>query len=140
MKRDSKSDYSELFRKVAYIEPQEGFEQSILNAVHGLQKRRLMVKQGLYAFISCASFVGIVGSVAITLKALSVSGVYQYISLLFSDIETLSYLKEFTLSIAETLPFMKLAIVCAVLAIFIWSLLKTIKTYGYKQTFTTQIA
>ncbi len=140
MKRDSKKDYSELFQKIAFVQPQEGFEQGILNSIHKLQKRRLFAKQSFYALISCASFVGIISSVMFALKALSSSGVYQYVSLLFSDIETLSYLKEFTLSIAESLPFLKIALVFVVVAVFIWSLLKAIKIHGYKEIYTTQVA
>jgi hypothetical protein len=140
MERDSKRDYSEIFQKATYVEPRDGFEQSMLDGIHKLEKRRFFVKQSLYALISCASFAGVIGSVIFALKALSSSGIYDYVSLLFSDIETLSYLKEFTLSIAESLPFLELAFVFAIVAVFIWSLLKTIKAHGYKEIYTTQIA
>jgi hypothetical protein len=74
-----KRDYVELFQKITYAEPRQGFEQSIINRINKIQERKLFIKEMFYAFISIISFVGVISSVVYTLKALSTSGVYQYI-------------------------------------------------------------
>lgn len=104
-----------------------GLEKDIINKIHRLERRGLIFEQGMYATVSFASFFGIIYSSIYVFKNVVSSGIYNYISLIFSDIEVLTYWKELSLSILESLPFLGLAIGFMVLGIFIWSLLKTAK-------------
>ena len=133
-------DYDELFQLATKVDPDIGFEQGIMDSIHRIQKRRVAIKQGFYAILSFVSFFGGIASIIYALRALSSSGVYEYISLLFSDLETLSYFKEFALSVAESMPILNITLVFAILSLFTWSLLKIIKTHGNKEIYRSQVA
>ena len=116
-----------------YNQTLPGLEQNIINKINKIEKRKLFVKQSIYGLVSLISFAGIIPAVSYVLKSLSTSGLYEYISLIFSNTETLAYWKELSLSILESMPFLGLAMGLGVLGIFLWSLLKTLNIQVMKR-------
>lgn len=110
-----------------------GLEQYIIKKIYKLENRKLFIKQSIYGVLSFGSFIGVISSGVYAVKTLAISGVYNYISLLFSDIQALSYWKELSLSIAESLPFLAIAICFGICALFLWSILKTVKIHEFKK-------
>ena len=110
-----------------YNQKLNGLELTIINKINKLERRKMLKKESVYALISIISFLSIIPSMIYLFNMLSSSGLYSYISLIFSDIETLSYWKELSFSILESLPFFGIAIVLGMSGIFLWSLLKTLR-------------
>lgn len=110
-----------------YAQVSSGLEKEIINKIYKIEKRRLFIKQSLYEGLSLVSFIGIIPATAYIYNTLSTSGLFSYISLVFTNIEALAYWKELLLSILESLPFLGLALCLGALGIFLWSILKTLK-------------
>ena len=110
-----------------YENVRQGLELDIINKINKIKRRKLLLKQGFYSLISLLSFTGVIFSVKYIASYVATSGIYGYIELVFSDFKALSYWKELSLSILESLPFFGLAIGLGILSIFLWSMLKTFK-------------
>lgn len=115
-----------------YNQTLPNLEQDIIKKIYKIRKKKLFILQSIYGFISIGSFIGIISSGIYALKTLANSSVYEYISLLFTDIETLSYWKELSFSITESFPFLAIASCLAICGIFLWSLLKTVRIQTFK--------
>lgn len=87
------------------------------------EKRRNAISRFLYTgTIMFASLLSIIPSMIYLGKSLQISGFAQYFSLFFSDLSQVAlYWKEFSFSLAESLPFISLALFLALLGTFIWS-------------------
>lgn len=109
-----------------------GLEKDIINKLHKLEKRELLLRQGMYSTISFISFFGIIYSSMYVYNNVASSGISSYLSLIFSDIEALTYWKELSLSILESLPFLGFTVGFAVLGVFLWSLVKTARIQTLK--------
>lgn len=109
-----------------------GLEQDIISKIKGLERRSLMVKQSLYFFLSIMSFIGTIFSISYLINIIKVSGAFEYASLIFYDISMISYWKELSLSVAESVPFLALAVSLSIIGIFTWSLLKAMKIQVFK--------
>ena len=107
-------------------------EKSIILNIHNLEKRSMILEQGLYGLVSLCSLGGLIATVLYINKIISASGTYEYISLIFSDIQALTYWRELLLSVADSLPFLGLAMLFGVGALFLWSILKTFKIQIFK--------
>jgi hypothetical protein len=110
-----------------YLQNLPGLEQEIIGKIHKLEKRKLLYKQVVYGLVSILSLLSIVPAVIYIINSFSTSSAYEYVSLIFTNIEILSYWKELSLSILESIPFLGLAIGLGVLGIFLWSIAKTLK-------------
>lgn len=109
-----------------------GLEQDIISKIKKIEKRNILVKQTIFSLVSISSLIGTI-ILALDLKqAFSLSGTYEYISLIFSDISMITYWRELAMTIAETVPFLSLAFVLGALAMFFWSTLTTIKLQVFK--------
>ncbi len=110
------------------INPPEGLEKSILGEIYKREKRGALVRFISTGLVAVASCLGIIPAVIYLVQSISSSGFLQYVSLLSSDgTSLLTYWKEFSMSLAESLPLFSLTISIALLGIFIWSLSKAAK-------------
>jgi len=70
-----------------------------------------------------ASVIGVVFSIKYVAQAISESSFYQYFSLLFSDPDiVVSYWREFTLSLVESLPFFAITLVLVAIVVLMTSI------------------
>lgn len=102
-------------------------EQDIIGKIYRIKSRRLLVKQGFYGVLSLFSLVLLILSVDYVINYISTSGIFAYVTLIFTNIEVLSYWKDLSMSVIESLPFFGLMFGFGVLGIFLWSLIKTMK-------------
>lgn len=89
------------------------------------KREKKMAKIKLYAFstISIFSVIGFIPMFKILLNNLAQSGFYEYLSIAFSDSNTIAmYWKEFIFSLTESLPVMSLAYTFMFVFIFFFSL------------------
>jgi len=121
-----------------YNSVQRGLEQEIIYKINKLERKRLVFKQGVYELISLISFIGIIPAVIYIVNSFSNSGAYEYMTLVFSDIETLIYWKELMFSILESMPFLALALGLGILAIFLWSIFRTVRLQLLKNSIVFQ--
>jgi hypothetical protein len=111
-----------------------GLEKEIVGKIKALESNKLLLGQFVYGSIAFVSLGGFIVSLFYLTNTLSVSGVYEYISLLLSDFTIVSYWKELSYSIVESLPFFEIALSLGILALFLWSILKNIKIQIFKNT------
>ena len=116
-----------------YNQTLPGLEQDIISKIHRIQKRRIFIRQASYGLLSLGSFGGVIASGIYVKNILLTSGSLEYFSLLFSDAGILSYWKELSLSIAESLPIFGLAMLCGVGALFLWSAMRTAQLQLFKK-------
>jgi hypothetical protein len=107
-------------------------ELSILGKVRILEKRRLFLQRGFYSGVSSVSLLATIFSLKYINDTLVVSGVCDYISMVFYDYSVVYYWKELLLSIAESLPFLTFALAMSVVSLFMWSTVKSIKIYDIR--------
>ena len=117
-----------MVNKLRQINPPTELEGVILGKIQEKEKRNAFVQcvvGGIFAIGSC---IGTISAFLYMGKSIGTSGFYEYVSLLFSDSGSLlSYWKEFSMSLAESLPLFGLTIALILIGIFIWSLSKTTK-------------
>ncbi|MEY2664878.1 MAG: hypothetical protein RIT04_686 [Candidatus Parcubacteria bacterium] len=113
------------YSRIAF--PQD-LEQHIVRRIHNAERtaaRRHFFGLGAVALASLTSLVPITSYLS---QALTKSGAYEYISLILSDGTTLvTYWRELSISIAESLPVFGFAVLLGVTALFLWSLGKTVR-------------
>lgn len=117
-----------------YTENCLGLEQIIIKKVRKLDKRSYFLKQIFYLLISTLSLLGIAHSFTYILNLISESGLYQYITLIFSNTEVLSNWKELSLSILESVPFLGLAMILGSIGVFLWSIFRSLKIQVLKNS------
>lgn len=115
--------------------PQKDLELSIISRIKKEERKSSIVHSWTTGTIAIMSCISLVPSFIYLGKSVQTSGFYDFVSLSFSEgISLLSYWKEFSLSLAESLPFLGLIVLLALLAIFVWSLSKT--TYSIRKIVT----
>jgi len=86
-------------------------------------KRNTLLRLWAFSVAGFASFIGFIPALKTLLNDLTQSGFYEYLSLAFSNSgSVLSYWKEFSLSIAESLPTMSIILSLSLVFIFFLSL------------------
>lgn len=130
-----KRKYNELFQ--IEVDNYEGLEIDIFNSINRIKHRNILIKQSLYLIISIISLIGFLYSGKYVFDLFINSGIYDYLSLVFVNMEVLTYWKELSYSIIESTPFLELSIVMFSISVFIWSLrkitkIKIINNYGTK--------
>jgi hypothetical protein len=83
-------------------------------------------------------FAATVSSVIYLVQAFTRSGFSSYLSLILSErLQVLTYFKEFSLSLVESIPILSVAVFLCVFGVFLWSLLlltkPVINLYGNKK-------
>lgn len=95
---------SKLFKQT-YNYPKTELTNSIFLAIEIKQDKDLRFKYLSYGLIGVLSLGGFIFVFSYTVKQLSASGFFQYVSLIFSDISVLNlYWKEYLMSLADSLP------------------------------------
>ncbi len=105
------------------IEPPERLCGNILGQIKLEERRTARLRLFFVGSVFLASFAALIPAFQYFIREFYQSGSYQYLSLLFSDGgAVLSYWKEFTLSIAESLPVLGITAVLATIFVFLGSL------------------
>ena len=122
------SSYPKLLGYLRSVTVPDGLEARIMLKI-GEERRVSLKRKALWlAGLSLTSFAGIISASLYLWRALHSSGAYQYFSLMVSDgATTAAYWKEFSMTLAESFPFVASAILLSVLAIFIWSGMRALK-------------
>jgi len=115
------SDLIKAFQKAKY-HPESRLSDDILLFIRIRQARKNNIKFWIYSSTGVVSFVGLFFSIKLLIADFIQSGFYEYLSLVFSDSKALSYWKEITLSITESLPMTNLIISLSLVFIFLLSL------------------
>ncbi len=110
-----------------YVKPSQNLETKIINRISLLQRRRLFIKQSVYSLITVPSLIGSIYLGNYSAKAFIESGVYEYLSLIVSNINVIVYWKDLSLTIIESLPFLELSIFLGFCGLCLWSLSKIMK-------------
>jgi hypothetical protein len=116
-----------LFQKAKY-EENSILAQDVWNAIVVRDKRNTKIKLWAFTLLGSTSFVGLVPVFKILLNDLTQSGFYEYVSLVFSDTGLmLSYWKELSFSLAESLPIMSTIFTLSLIFIFFLSIKYVVK-------------
>lgn len=115
--------------KFRTINPSDDLETKVLNRIKKEEMREALVRLWSSGLISVTSLVGIIFSVLYFIQNTKISGFYNYLSLILYDgLSLLGHWKEFSMSLAESLPLMSLVIVLIFLGLLIWSVSKTTRS------------
>jgi len=117
----------DLIQNDSFPLPKVGLRSIILERIQKLERRRIAIHLCFLSFLSAASLMGVVVSFFSLGKALKSSGFFNYLSLVTSDSTVImSYWKEISFSLVESLPSLSIALLLCVLGVFIWSSSKTV--------------
>jgi len=115
------------FNKARY-EEEQGLVLTIWNDITIRNKRMMHFKLWAFSSISLASLIGLIPILRSLSSDLTQSGIYDYLSLLFSNNGSISfYWRELALSIAESLPTMGIILSLSLILILFLSLKFTAK-------------
>lgn len=107
-------------------------EQDIISKIKKLERRSLVIKQSIYSLVSVISLIGTVFSFSYLINIIKVSGAFEYATLIFYDMSVITYWKELSLSVAESVPFLVLAVSLGIMGIFTWSALRAVRIQVFK--------
>jgi hypothetical protein len=114
--------YKKLIGSINLIEPPKELRARIINRIDMEQKRLFRIKAWVFGSTSIASFSLSLWAVVYLIKSASASGFWQYFSLIFSENgSVLSYWRELSFSLAESLPITSFIMFFAAIGFFIWS-------------------
>ena len=118
--------YQKLFRNLIVVETPKGLETKITARIKNEEKKMTRIRIFVFGGSSVASFVFSLWAIIYLVKNLKESGFWQYFSLIFSENGAiLSYWRELSLSLVESLPVVSLIIFLSAVGLFIWSFTKT---------------
>lgn len=110
------------------VEPPKCLAGRILSAIELEQKRAKLAKAWAFGSASLASLGLSLWAVVYLVKSIQESGMWQYLSLIFSENGLASlYWRELSLSLAESLPYTGLIFFLSAVGFFIWSVANTLK-------------
>ena len=116
---------------LARVELPAGLFADVLARVHAEQakaaRRTFFVFVGVVSF----SFVAMIPALWYLYRSVTESGIFQYMTLIFSDSAmALTYWREFSLLIAESLPLVGLVAFLSAAGLFLWSFRKALGARG----------
>jgi hypothetical protein len=115
--------YKKLFAHAENIEPPHGLAHAVLVAIALKRERMARRRRAMFGVLSLSSLLGAIPALGLVMSDIASSGMFQYLTLLFSDkTALLQYGKEFAFSLAETIPTASAALFLTLCALFIWSL------------------
>ncbi|MDR3519736.1 MAG: hypothetical protein P4L63_02530 [Candidatus Pacebacteria bacterium] len=124
---------TKIFKKAKY-QPSPDLAFSILNKMVIHNKNMAKFKLWIGTFTGIASLITLIPVFQTLLTNLSHSGFYDYFSLIFSDSGLMfSYWKEFTLSLAESLPMTSIIFTLSLVFIFLLSFRYVMKQISRNQ-------
>ena len=122
-----------IFKKTSY-EPEPELAQMVWSAIIARDEKATNLKLWAFAFMGLTSLSGLVFTFKTLFTDMARSGFYEYFSLLFSDTGSiLSYWKEFTFSLAESLPIISILCVLSLLLVSFLSLKYLMKQINRNQ-------
>jgi hypothetical protein len=105
------------------IEPSIGLKENIIHKIDKEAKKKAVFAFVFGGLTSLTSVLAMIYSFVLVVKDYYVSGLSEYISLVFSDSSIiLSLWKEFIFSVVDSLPFLTITLILVLLWIFIWSI------------------
>lgn len=126
-----------IFKNAKY-NPDEGLAFSVFQTIITQDRRIARLKLWSLGFVLFASSMGLIPAFQILSSDLIHSGFYEYFSLIFSDGGAmLSYWKELSFSLAESLPTMSIVFTLSMLFICFLSLKYLIKQINKDQLLTS---
>ncbi|WP_420266682.1 hypothetical protein [Candidatus Magnetominusculus dajiuhuensis] len=112
------------------IEPNENLKSSIINRIKKEEIKRAIYRVVLDSAISLISVSIAIIYIVNIIKDAYQSGLFDYISLLFSDgASIISFWQSYVMSVVETLPIIPIAIVVASILVFVWSVSSVLKAF-----------
>ncbi|OGZ06363.1 MAG: hypothetical protein A2845_01030 [Candidatus Lloydbacteria bacterium RIFCSPHIGHO2_01_FULL_49_22] len=107
-----KQNYEELFRRLSKVRAPLGLHQSVIARIDEARLRIMRIKFALFSAFGFASGVALFALVSSTSAKMLESGFIDYASLLFSDSgAVLSYWREFSVTLVESLPLLGLTLI-----------------------------
>lgn len=123
-----RKDYETLLRNLAHVDPPKRLYGNILARIEIEQTRKAKIRFVLMGTTAICSLLALVPAVQYTAKEFSQSGFLQYLSLIFSDSATImAYWKEFTFSLAESLPAFGITMILSILFVLFGSIILVIR-------------
>lgn len=93
-----------LFKQAKY-QPESRLSGDIWRVISIRERRTSILKSWSYGFVGVLSFIFLIPTINSLITQFAQSGFYQYLSLAFSDIGSISlYWKEFMSSLVEAIP------------------------------------
>ena len=121
-------NWKKIFKNLEFLEPPEGFSERVFNLILKQSRRASEIRFRVYTAIAAVSLISFIFAIKYILQEFSRTGFYEYLSLAFSDGGTvLIYWKEFTLTLAESLPAVEITLVLTILLAFLGSVSLAIK-------------
>jgi hypothetical protein len=124
---DNKTEekYKKLFGYVNLLEPPMRLIDKVSCAIREQEKSSATVRFWAFGGTTAASFGLSLWAVINLIKSFKETGFWQYLSLIFSENSiALTYWKEISFSLAESLPVFGLIIFLSGLGFFVWSITK----------------
>lgn len=107
-----KQNYEELFQRLAKVRAPSGLHRSVIAQIDEARLRIMRIKFAVFSTLGFASGVALFALVSSTSAKLLESGFINYASLLFSDSgAVLSYWREFSITLIESLPLLGLTLI-----------------------------
>jgi hypothetical protein len=119
---DIEDKYEKLFGYANLVEPPKGLEEQIFNFIGKEEKRLAKIRTWAFGGGTAVSFGFSLWAVIYLIKDFNQTGFWQYFSLIFSENGVmLTYWRELSFSLAESLPITSLIIFLIAIAFLIWS-------------------
>ena len=120
---------TQAFRQATY-EPSLGLTDNIWRALVIHKKHNAKIKLWIFSLVGIISFAGLVPAFNTLSTDFAKSGFYEYFSLIFGNGSILSYWKELSLSLVESLPIMSIIFTLSLIFICLFSLRHLVKQFG----------
>lgn len=124
-------NYEKLFKSLNELEPPEGIFNNIISRIELKKRRTAKIKLSLLSVAALSSFASFFPVFSYAASEFSQSGIYYYVSLIFSDLNLISiFWKDFLYVLAESFPLISLTAILIAFFIFLVSfksILKNIK-------------
>jgi len=122
------------------IDVPKNLSEKIINRIEFVERRSAKMRLVFFGALAVASVVAFIPALKYLINDLNNSGFYQYLSLVFSDSGIiLASWKEFSLSLAESLPIFSTIIFLATIFIFLESIKLSIKNIKSHKIYELQI-
>ena len=111
---------------------------AILARIVELKRRSAFIRAAGLLGLSAVSVIGLLQASIYAADESYLSGFSDYLKLLFTDHDVaLASWREFALSLAESLPALPLALLCAALLVLVWSLVRAARNFKLASHYTS---
>lgn len=120
---DMRQDYEKFFHRLSDGEPPQGLYHAVLARIAYEKRRAARLQFACFGAVALLSFIALVPAFGYAAQEFSQSSFKQYLSLFFSDSAiAIGYWKEFSLSLADSLPLFGITLVLSMLFALVSSL------------------